>query len=81
MTQNNRVVVVGLIHPAMLLRTVEIQGVAGFDVVVLRLVEPDVELSAEHVHRLLAVVGVRTAAASARSDVEDVDLEHGVRET
>ena len=46
--------------------------------VVLGLVEPDVELAAEHVDRLLAVVGVRAAAATARGDAEDVDLEHRV---
>ena len=62
----------------MLLGTVEIQGVARFDVVVLDVVEPHVELAAQDEERFLPVMSVCATASSSRGDVEDVDLEHRV---
>src|SRR5271157_2831432 len=64
--------------PTMRRGALEIEAVAGFQDVVLLIVQPDLEFTAQNVEKLLPLMSVRFAAAPSRFDAEQVRLHRGV---
>src|SRR5215831_18181543 len=66
------------IPPAMRNRAFKIKAVAGFQTVMLALVQPDFKISAKHVQKFLSLVRVRFAAASAGFHTKKMRLHGGI---